>query len=245
MVRCPGQDQRFWKPGDIFEVKCPGCGRLVEFFKDEPKLKCRKCGQLVTNPKIDLGCAEWCQYAEQCVGTSPTQQANFLRDRLIEEMKKVFGADRLRISHTLSVLDFARQIHEVEGGDPLIVKAAVILHDIGIKEAEHKHGSSSGRYQEIEGPPIARDILTRCGISGSDIEHICKIVGSHHSGKDIETIEFRIVWDADRLVNIPTELANWSEKVLAETIDKVFKTRTGLQIATELFLKSHSKPVGK
>ena len=70
MVRCPGQDQRFWKPEDIFEVKCPNCGEKVEFFKDEPKLKCRSCGHLVVNPKIDLGCAEWCQYAERCVGHS-------------------------------------------------------------------------------------------------------------------------------------------------------------------------------
>ena len=68
MVRCPGQDQRFWKAGDIFEVKCPNCGQTTEFFKDEPKLKCRKCGQMVVNPKIDLGCAEWCQYAKQCLG---------------------------------------------------------------------------------------------------------------------------------------------------------------------------------
>ena len=68
MVRCPGQDQRFWKPEDIFEVKCTGCGVSVEFFKDEPKLKCCKCGRIVVNPKIDLGCAEWCQYAEQCLG---------------------------------------------------------------------------------------------------------------------------------------------------------------------------------
>jgi len=70
MLRCPGQDQRFWKPGDIFEVKCPGCGGTVEFFKDEPKMKCRKCGQMVANPKIDLGCAQWCQYAQQCLGVS-------------------------------------------------------------------------------------------------------------------------------------------------------------------------------
>jgi len=235
MVRCPGQDQRFWKPGDIFEVKCPGCGQLVEFFKDEPKLKCRKCGQLVTNPKIDLGCAEWCQYAEQCVGTSPTQQVNFLRDRLIEEMKKVFGADRKRIGHALSVLDYARQIQEVEEGDPLIVKAAAILHDIGIKEAEHKHGSSAGRYQEIEGPPIARDILTRCGISGSDIEHICKIVGSHHSGKDIDTIEFRIVWDADHLVNMLADSPNVNQAELCRFVDKTFKTRKGMEVAMEAF----------
>jgi len=68
MVRCPGQDQRFWKHDDIFEAKCPNCGQTIEFFKDEPKLKCRKCGQMVLNPKIDLGCAKWCQYAKQCSG---------------------------------------------------------------------------------------------------------------------------------------------------------------------------------
>jgi hypothetical protein len=67
MLKCPGQDQRFWKPEDIFDVKCPGCGHSVEFFKDEPKRKCRNCGQTVINPKIDLGCAQWCQYAEQCL----------------------------------------------------------------------------------------------------------------------------------------------------------------------------------
>jgi endogenous inhibitor of DNA gyrase (YacG/DUF329 family) len=70
MLKCPGQDQRFWKPEDIFEVKCPGCGKTVEFFKDEPKVKCRKCGQMVANPKIDLGCAQWCLYAKQCLGSS-------------------------------------------------------------------------------------------------------------------------------------------------------------------------------
>jgi hypothetical protein len=67
MLRCPGQDERFWKPGDIFEVQCPGCGNAAEFFKDEPKLKCRKCGRIILNPKIDLGCAEWCKYADQCL----------------------------------------------------------------------------------------------------------------------------------------------------------------------------------
>lgn len=68
MLRCPGQDERFWKPDDIFEVKCPSCGKALEFFKDEPKLTCRKCGRTVLNPKINLGCAEWCKYAEQCLG---------------------------------------------------------------------------------------------------------------------------------------------------------------------------------
>lgn len=67
MLRCPGKDQRFWKPDDVFDVQCPGCDKAIEFYKDEPKLTCRNCGQMVANPRIDLGCAEWCKYAAQCL----------------------------------------------------------------------------------------------------------------------------------------------------------------------------------
>jgi putative nucleotidyltransferase with HDIG domain len=164
MIRCPGQDQRFWKPEDIFEVACPGCSAAIEFFKDEPKLKCRKCGQIVVNPKIDLGCAEWCQYGEQCLGVSTTKYTSFMRDTLLDEMKKVFAEDQKRIEHALAVLNYAEQIQAVEGGDPLIVRAAAILHDIGIHEAERKYGSSAGKYQEAEGPPIAKEILSKYDI---------------------------------------------------------------------------------
>lgn len=67
MFKCPGQDQRFWKPEDIFEAKCPNCGASMEFWKDDPKLKCRKCNRVITNPKLDLGCAKWCKYADKCL----------------------------------------------------------------------------------------------------------------------------------------------------------------------------------
>ncbi len=234
MFRCPGQDQRFWKPGDIFEVKCPACGRPVEFFKDEPKLKCRKCGQEVANPKIDLGCAEWCQYAEQCLGI----QVGATREKLISEMREVFGIDKIRIDHALAVLDYAEQIQARQGGDPLVVKAAAILHDVGIPESERKHGSSAGKYQEAEGPPIARAVLEKHGVPADIVEHICRIIASHHSAKDIDTVEFRIVWDADRLVNLAEECAEMDRAKLKKIIDKTFKTETGRKKAYEIFLDS-------
>jgi len=236
MVRCPGQDQRFWKPEDIFEVQCPGCGKAVEFFKDEPKLKCRSCGQIVVNPKIDLGCAEWCQYAEQCLGVSTINSLRAIRDKLVYEMEKYFAADEKRIEHATAVLNYAEQIQAVEGGDPLIVRAAAILHDIGIGEAERKHGSSAGKYQEIEGPPIAAEILSKCGISPDLVEHVCRIIANHHSAREIDTTEFRIVWDADWLVNIPADLPDASDDDLRAIIEKRFKTREGRRIAEELFL---------
>ena len=67
-MQCPGQDTRYWKPGDIFEAPCPHCGRPVEFFKDESTRRCRNCKQLATNPRMDFGCAAYCKYAEQCLG---------------------------------------------------------------------------------------------------------------------------------------------------------------------------------
>lgn len=239
MVKCPGQDQRFWKPEDIFEMKCPGCGGSVEFFKDEPKLKCRHCGKMVDNPRIDLGCAEWCPYGDQCLGITPEGQANIMRDKLIWEMKKVFEGDNKRIEHALAVLKYAEQILGEQEAEPLVVTAAAILHDIGIHEAERKHGSSAGKYQEIEGPPIAKKILKSNGVDETAIEHICRIVGSHHSAKDIDTPEFRCIWDADWLVNLPEVIQDKSKEQLDKIIEGTFKTAKGLEMAKALFINGN------
>jgi hypothetical protein len=242
MVRCPGQDQRFWKPEDIFEVRCPSCGEKVEFFKDEPKLKCRSCGHLVVNPRLNLGCAEWCQYAEQCIGVSNLKSINIIRDKLIGEMKKVFGRDQKRIGHALSVLNYAEQIQLFDGGDPFVVKAAAILHDIGTHEAERKYGSSAGKYQEIEGPPIAEKILKNYGLANEMKEHICRIIANHHRAKGIDTLEFRCVWDADWLVNIPEDYKDKNKEQLQAIINKVFKTSKGREMALKLFVNNQEKP---
>ncbi len=69
--QCPGQDQRFWTPEDIFDVPCPSCGTEIEFWKDEPVRHCKECKTAVRNPKIDLGCSEWCKHGKKCVGQLP------------------------------------------------------------------------------------------------------------------------------------------------------------------------------
>jgi len=235
MPRCPGQDQRFWKPGDIFEVGCPECGAKVEFWKDEPAVKCPKCKNQITNPKLDMGCAEWCQYAKECLGVTG-KDSKILCNSLIEEMRKVFGDDQKRISHALNVLKYASEIQLAEGGDPLVVKAAAILHDIAILEAEKKHGSAAGNFHQIEGPPIAKAILEKHGVEAELVEHICKIIANHHDAGDIDTLEFQIIRDADQLVNIPEEFGDADKGKLKNIIERTFKTDKGRQLATELFI---------
>ena len=188
---------RFWKPGDIFEIHCPKCGEKVEFFKDEVRRKCR-CGHEIVNPKLNFGCADWCQYAEQCMGAVPEEvkakqkeeQQNSMRQRISLEMKKYFGQDFKRVNHALKVARYAEQILKMEGGNPMVVLGAAYLHDIGIHEAEKKYESSSGHYQEMEGPTIAREILEKLDVQKEIVDEICDIIGHHHSPRDEETTQF-------------------------------------------------------
>ena len=80
-MKCPGQDTRYWKPGDIFEAPCPACGAVIEFFKDDVRRRCKSCKKMVPNPRLDLGCVEWCEHAEQCVGP---ELAEKMKERLKE-----------------------------------------------------------------------------------------------------------------------------------------------------------------
>ena len=64
MQKCPGQTTT--RELDSVLVPCPDCGRLVEFFTDEPKRRCR-CGRLLTREALPR-CAEWCPAAAQCLG---------------------------------------------------------------------------------------------------------------------------------------------------------------------------------
>jgi len=158
-----------------------------------------------------------------------------MKSKIIEAMKVVFGTDQRRINHALSVLGYAETLLKDEPGDELTVVAAAILHDIGIHEAERKYNSSAGNYQEIEGPPIARAILERLEFDGARTDHICKIISLHHHAKGLDSPEFRILWDADWLVNIPDDYPGWEPARLKPIVEKVFKTAAGRRLAESLF----------
>ena len=158
-----------------------------------------------------------------------------MREELINEMKKVFGDDDKRINHALAVLSYADKIQAAEAGDGFVVEAAAILHDIGIQAAERKYGSSAGKYQEIEGPPIAKEILYQYEIASEAVEHICRIIANHHSGRDIDTTEFRIIWDADWLVNLQADFSDLSNAEKAKKAQRIFKTGKGREMALGLF----------
>ncbi len=233
-MKCPGQDTQYWKPGAIYEVPCPECGATVEFFKDDTARKCGKCGHRFVNPDLDFGCAAYCQYAEQCIGTLPEEfligAEDLLKDRVAIEMKRFFKGDFKRIGHATRVARYAERICREEKASLPVVLCAAYLHDIGILEAEEKHNSTAPKYQELYGPPIARSILEKLGAKPELTDEVCDIVGHHHHPKAVdETLNFKVLYDADLLVNIADD---GKEKAIEpdrikRIIEKSFLTQSG------------------
>ncbi|MFZ5450026.1 MAG: hypothetical protein ACOZFS_15460 [Thermodesulfobacteriota bacterium] len=137
-MKCPGQDTRFWKPDDIFVAECPKCGAEIEFFKDDARRRCAWCGHMFYNPKIELGCAEWCQYAEKCVPdlVRAKKAAQNFKELLSEMVKSHLKEDQVAWERTFEGVKFAQDLLKAEGGDPKVVLAAVLLHRVAPGKAQ-------------------------------------------------------------------------------------------------------------
>ena len=242
-MKCPGQDSRYWKPGAIFDEKCPKCGQTVEFFKDDTARKCGRCGHRFANPKMDFGCASYCQYAEECIGDLPpeliAQKEDLLKDRVAIEMKRYFKTDFKRIGHATRVARYAEQIGKSEKGNMAVILVSAYLHDIGIHEAEKKHGSTAAGYQEKEGPGIARAILIKLGAKEALIEEVCDIIGHHHHPRPEETLNFKVLYDADLIANLEEKHKEdpMDADRLDDIIDNSFFTESGRQMARDVLIQ--------
>ena len=238
-MKCPGQDTQNWKSGDIFEAPCQSCGRIIEFFKDDTSRRCKGCGARVLNPKIDFGCAAYCAFADQCLRELPpemlAQRTNIFKDRVACEMRRYFEADQKRIRHAERVADVAGRILEQEPADFAVVMAAAYLHDIGIKEAEKRYQNAEAKYQEELGPQVARTLLESLRADAKLIEEVCDIIGHHHHPRTQETDNFKVLYDADYIVNLEESESDKprDREKLAEVIGKSLLTETGKALARE------------
>jgi len=236
-MRCPGQDMQYWKPGAIFESNCPQCGHPVEFFKDDTARKCGRCGHRFVNPQMDFGCAAYCPYAEQCLGTLPeglaVQKENMLKDRVAVEMKRAFGNDFKRIGRAGRLARYAERIGKAETGSLAVILTAAYLLDIDAA-AEGSHGGAAEQSQ-TGGPAVARAILAKLGAREDLIAEVCEIITRQRSSQAVDSVNFRAVHDADALETL--EAAHKDRPIdadeLAERIERSFLTASGRQAARE------------
>jgi endogenous inhibitor of DNA gyrase (YacG/DUF329 family) len=142
---CPGQDTAFWRPGDIFEVACSECGREVEFFKDDVSRRCPGCGKRIQNPKLNLGCAQWCEHAKQCLGYDPKEvlqsegDDTALVDRLVAARRAAQPGQDQEFSRAVNLLEAAKQLmrqQQDQQASPRVLLAAAVMYGLEAATAE-------------------------------------------------------------------------------------------------------------
>jgi predicted metal-dependent HD superfamily phosphohydrolase len=156
---------------------------------------------------------------------------------LINEMIAYYSGDPKRINHFLKVFSLAKTIAEMEqvnNNKKEILETAAIVHDIGIKLSEQKYNSSAGKYQQIEGPALAEDMLNRLGYSTEIIARVSFLVGHHHTYPVIDDIDFHILVEADFFVNIFEDSMDADTTIRVR--DNYFKTNTGIAYLEALYL---------
>ncbi len=160
-------------------------------------------------------------------------------------MAVYFTGDPSRIQHFLKVYEFSLMIGVEEGlseKEMEILGAAALVHDIGIKPAEEKYGSSEGRLQEQEGPAEAEKMLAAVGYPQEVITRVSYLVGHHHTYTQIDGADYQILVEADFLVNLYE--GELSRKTIYNAYRKIFRTESGRRLCRIQFALEETDGAG-
>lgn len=164
------------------------------------------------------------------------KESTFLLPSLFQAMTLYYSGQPDQIQHFVKVHAFARQIGLIEGlpeETQLILEAAALVHDIGIKPALEKYGCSDGPYQEKEGEEPARRMLEGLGFPKTATERAAYLVAHHHTLDGVDGVDYRILLEADFLVNLHEN--HCKKEAVVSAYRSVFRTRTGRELCKGMF----------
>ena len=244
-MKCPGQDTQYWNQDAIFETKCPECGHPMEFFKDDTTRRCSNCKKKIVNPKMDFGCASYCKFAEQCLGTPPeefvAQRDDLLKDRVAVEVKRYLGTDFKRIGHAAKKANFAEKIGKKEKANLAVVLCAAYLYDIGVKNALEKYDSIKPEFMEKESPKVARELMKKLWAKEELINEVIDIVSHHNRPAKDDSLNRKVLYDADMLTYMAScEGKNGvNDEEFFAKLDRLFLTSTGNKLARQVLKQTN------
>lgn len=235
-IRCPGQNTLFWKPDDIYDVRCPSCGAPVEFWKDDSKRTC-KCGHRFLNPKRDLGCLEYCKYAEECM-PEMFQGENLkalYRDRLLVAAKIALKPEDTRLERSQEIAELAEEIMDEEGGQPKVVFAATILGDL-VLNSQPSGGQTAASAQGDSPSALIRKVLADLGTEKEVIAQVCQIIEHRINRTSSEDVNHKIVSDALILADLIERKPLLGKAAIERLVESKIQSETGKRLARERLL---------
>ena len=151
-------------------------------------------------------------------------------------MVEYYNGDPKRIQHFVKVHSFAKLIGECENlsaDEMTVLKAAALVHDIGIKAAEAQYDECGGQLQEKLGQEPAEKMLREVGFGENVVSRVKYLVGHHHTYTNIDGMDYQILVEADFLVNLYED--GCSAKSIAAARDGIFKTKSGKLLLDTMF----------
>ncbi len=161
-----------------------------------------------------------------------------LISRLAQKIIAVSEGNLHDINHLLKVYSYARTIGVAEGlpaDTETILEAAALLHDIACPLCRIKYGNTDGTHQEQEGGPMAQDFLQDSGLSPEAIDRVVWLVSHHHTPSAGEDPDFRILLEADYLVN--ADESSYPRAAIETARDHLFRTATGRALLSAIYLE--------
>jgi len=143
--------------------------------------------------------------------------ADFVQAYLVESYQKRTKKDKVNLGrylagvdyrwqHTLRVAQFGKVIAENEAADVELVVAACLLHDVAWFDTGAENSREHGRL----GAEKAQPFLESLGFNQKQIQNICYSIASHVDEVDPDTLEAKVVSDADNVDRYgPYRILQW------------------------------------
>jgi predicted metal-dependent HD superfamily phosphohydrolase len=141
-----------------------------------------------------------------------------------------------RAQHLIKVYALAKAIGEAENLPPVTqytLELAALLHDVGIRPCLEQTGHCTPREQEAEGARVAAPMLQSLGVEETIAERICFLIAHHHTTAGVDGPDWRILLEADYLVNAYE--GNQPEAAIRAAESHFFATETGKMFLQRMF----------
>lgn len=161
--------------------------------------------------------------------------------KTVEKMIFLSGGNMEDINHFLKVWAFTRTIALSENVDEntlFTLELTAVVHDISCPLCRLRYGNTGGRHQEEESPALIEEFFSDIPVPSSVVDRISYLVSRHHTYSGVEGTDWRILLEADYLVNASEH--GDSIKSIESMKEKVFRTETGKRLLDSLYLERSS-----
>ena len=150
---------------------------------------------------------------------------------MIRDMVAFYKGNTHDINHFLKVYAYARTIGGLTGLDSetqRTLEIAAIVHDIACPLCREKYGRADGALQEQESAPLVRAFLSPYALPEALAERVVFLVCHHHTVTGVDGLDWRILLEADFLVN--AEECRMTSQQRRSACETFFRTEAGKEL---------------